>query len=164
MADEEHSSRCFHLSFSAVTFQEQTGKNVLLLPIGASDDGAHSQNEKFDISNYVNGVRAVLLCLWFSIHSLLLFADESHGRLFRRNGKIINATFDASSLLPEVYFITINPLSFTLDKETPPFLHHDHDWRVIIFLLSCSSASDQLIAEWTSIESVMIEKEISWRE
>ena len=46
-------ARCFCFS---VTFQEQTGKNVLLLPIGASDDGAHSQNEKFDINNYVNGV------------------------------------------------------------------------------------------------------------
>jgi len=42
-----------------VTFQEQTGKNVLLLPIGASDDGAHSQNEKFDISNYMNGMKVM---------------------------------------------------------------------------------------------------------
>jgi hypothetical protein len=33
-----------------------TGKNVLLLPIGASDDGAHSQNEKINISNYIEGV------------------------------------------------------------------------------------------------------------
>lgn len=47
----------FSSSFSIVTFQEQTGKNVLLLPIGASDDGAHSQNEKFDLTNYVNGVK-----------------------------------------------------------------------------------------------------------
>ncbi|CAF1194775.1 unnamed protein product, partial [Didymodactylos carnosus] len=38
-----------------ITFQELTGKTVLLLPIGASDDGAHSQNEKFDIENYMNG-------------------------------------------------------------------------------------------------------------
>jgi len=42
-----------------VTFQEQTGKNVLLLPIGASDDGAHSQNEKFDLSNYLNGMKVM---------------------------------------------------------------------------------------------------------
>ncbi|CAF3310833.1 unnamed protein product [Rotaria socialis] len=42
-----------------LTFQEQTGKNVLLLPIGASDDGAHSQNEKFDISNYMNGMKVM---------------------------------------------------------------------------------------------------------
>lgn len=39
-----------------LTFQEATGKNVMLLPIGASDDGAHSQNEKIDKSNYINGV------------------------------------------------------------------------------------------------------------
>jgi nonspecific dipeptidase len=45
--------------FLLVTFQEQTGKNVLLLPIGASDDGAHSQNEKFDISNYMNGMKVM---------------------------------------------------------------------------------------------------------
>ncbi|CAF3650884.1 unnamed protein product [Rotaria sp. Silwood1] len=42
-----------------LTFQEQTGKSVLLLPIGASDDGAHSQNEKFDISNYMNGMKVM---------------------------------------------------------------------------------------------------------
>ncbi|CAF1618151.1 unnamed protein product [Adineta ricciae] len=42
-----------------LTFQEQTGKNVLLLPIGASDDGAHSQNEKFDVSNYMNGMKVM---------------------------------------------------------------------------------------------------------
>ena len=39
-----------------LTFQEATGKNVMLLPIGASDDGAHSQNEKIDKYNYINGV------------------------------------------------------------------------------------------------------------
>lgn len=39
-----------------LTLQEATGKNVILLPIGAADDGAHSQNEKLDIRNYVEGV------------------------------------------------------------------------------------------------------------
>lgn len=39
-----------------LTLQQATGKNVLLLPVGASDDGAHSQNEKIDIRNYVEGV------------------------------------------------------------------------------------------------------------
>ncbi|XP_056642202.1 cytosolic non-specific dipeptidase isoform X3 [Diorhabda sublineata] len=38
-----------------LTFQKLTGKNVLLLPVGASDDGAHSQNEKINIKNYING-------------------------------------------------------------------------------------------------------------
>jgi len=42
-----------------LTFQELTGKNVLLLPIGASDDGAHSQNEKINISNYIEGVKVL---------------------------------------------------------------------------------------------------------
>ena len=41
-----------------LTLQETTGKNVMLLPIGACDDGAHSQNEKIDRVNYVQGVSA----------------------------------------------------------------------------------------------------------
>jgi len=39
----------------ALTFEEVTGKNVMLLPIGACDDGAHSQNEKIDRKNYIEG-------------------------------------------------------------------------------------------------------------
>ena len=39
-----------------LTLQDATGKNVLLLPIGASDDGAHGQNEKINRTNYINGV------------------------------------------------------------------------------------------------------------
>lgn len=39
-----------------LTFQEATGKNVMLLSVGASDDGAHSQSEIIDSSNYINGV------------------------------------------------------------------------------------------------------------
>lgn len=41
-----------------LSLQEATGKNVVLIPIGASDDGAHSQNEKLDIRNYIEGVSA----------------------------------------------------------------------------------------------------------
>ncbi|XP_050408340.1 cytosolic non-specific dipeptidase [Patella vulgata] len=41
----------------ALTFQEATGKNVMLLPVGACDDGAHSQNEKIDRINYINGIK-----------------------------------------------------------------------------------------------------------
>jgi len=37
--------------------EDATGMNVLLLPIGASDDMAHSQNEKYNISNLVNGIK-----------------------------------------------------------------------------------------------------------
>lgn len=40
-----------------LTLQQATGKNVVLLPVGASDDGAHSQNEKIDIRNYIEGVK-----------------------------------------------------------------------------------------------------------
>lgn len=39
-----------------LTFQEVTGKNVLLLPVGCGDDGAHSQNEKLNVRNYIKGV------------------------------------------------------------------------------------------------------------
>lgn len=36
-----------------------TGKSVLLLPMGAGDDSAHSQNEKIDVRNYIEGVSIV---------------------------------------------------------------------------------------------------------
>lgn len=42
-----------------ITFQEVTGKNVMLLPMGQSDDGAHSQNEKISKRNYIKGVSLV---------------------------------------------------------------------------------------------------------
>ena len=37
--------------------EKATGMSVLLLPIGAADDMAHSQNEKYNISNLVNGIK-----------------------------------------------------------------------------------------------------------
>ena len=37
--------------------EQTTGMNVMLLPVGACDDGAHSQNEKFDRKNYLNGIK-----------------------------------------------------------------------------------------------------------
>ena len=39
-----------------LTLEEETGRNVLLLPLGCCDDGAHSQNEKINRSNFINGV------------------------------------------------------------------------------------------------------------
>ena len=39
-----------------LTFEEATGKNVMLLPMGCADDGAHSQNEKLNRSNFLLGV------------------------------------------------------------------------------------------------------------
>jgi len=40
-----------------LTFEEATGKNVLLLPMGSSTDGAHSINEKLDRRNYIEGTK-----------------------------------------------------------------------------------------------------------
>ena len=40
-----------------LTLQEATGKNVMLLPMGACDDGAHSQNEKINVRNYIEGTK-----------------------------------------------------------------------------------------------------------
>ncbi|RZB39994.1 cytosolic non-specific dipeptidase [Asbolus verrucosus] len=40
-----------------LTLQQATGKNVILLPVGAGDDGAHSQNEKIDLRNYIEGTK-----------------------------------------------------------------------------------------------------------
>ncbi|CAJ0583091.1 unnamed protein product, partial [Mesorhabditis spiculigera] len=42
-----------------VLFQEITGSDVLLLPIGASDDMAHSQNEKINRDNYIKGIKVM---------------------------------------------------------------------------------------------------------
>ncbi|CAG2107590.1 unnamed protein product, partial [Medioppia subpectinata] len=43
----------------ALTFEEVTGKSVLLLPIGGCDDCAHSQNEKIDRKNYISGTKVL---------------------------------------------------------------------------------------------------------
>ena len=40
-----------------LTFQQATGKNVLLLPMGSSTDAAHSINEKLDRRNYIEGTK-----------------------------------------------------------------------------------------------------------
>nr|XP_029521318.1 cytosolic non-specific dipeptidase-like [Oncorhynchus nerka] len=42
---------------ATLTFQEAIGRNVMLLPMGSSDDGAHSQNEKFNRTNYIQGIK-----------------------------------------------------------------------------------------------------------
>jgi len=46
-----------------LTFEQATGKNVLMLPVGQGDDGAHSQNEKFGRLNYINAIK--LLGVYF---------------------------------------------------------------------------------------------------
>ncbi|CAG8448886.1 15812_t:CDS:10 [Funneliformis mosseae] len=40
-----------------LTFQDALNKNVLLLPMGRGDDGAHSTNEKLDRHNYTEGIK-----------------------------------------------------------------------------------------------------------
>lgn len=40
-----------------ITFQDALNTSVLLLPMGRGDDGAHSINEKLNISNYINGIK-----------------------------------------------------------------------------------------------------------
>jgi Cys-Gly metallodipeptidase DUG1 len=40
-----------------LTFEQATGKNVLLLPMGSSTDAAHSINEKMDRKNYIEGIK-----------------------------------------------------------------------------------------------------------
>ncbi|KAG6919142.1 hypothetical protein DXG01_008949 [Tephrocybe rancida] len=40
-----------------LTFAESLGVNVLLLPMGRGDDGAHSTNEKLDRSNFIEGTK-----------------------------------------------------------------------------------------------------------
>ncbi|KAG5637215.1 hypothetical protein H0H81_005378 [Sphagnurus paluster] len=40
-----------------LTFADALGVNVLLLPMGRGDDGAHSTNEKLDRSNFIEGTK-----------------------------------------------------------------------------------------------------------
>lgn len=40
-------------------FEDATQMNVLLLPVGACDDMAHSQNEKYNRSNLVNAIKVL---------------------------------------------------------------------------------------------------------
>ncbi|XP_022162426.1 cytosolic non-specific dipeptidase-like [Myzus persicae] len=47
-----------------LTLQEVTGKNVLLLPMGSGDDGAHSQNEKIELRNYIEGTKLMAAYLY----------------------------------------------------------------------------------------------------
>uniref|UniRef100_A0AC35TIW0 M20_dimer domain-containing protein n=1 Tax=Rhabditophanes sp. KR3021 TaxID=114890 RepID=A0AC35TIW0_9BILA len=42
-----------------MTLEELTGKSTLLLPMGSSDDMAHSQNEKLNIFNYIEGTKVM---------------------------------------------------------------------------------------------------------
>eukprot|EP01070_Trichotokara_eunicae_P009883 Trichotokara_eunicae@DN6204_c0_g1_i10.p1 len=43
----------------SLVFSEATGKDVCLLPIGRSDDGAHGMDEKINRSNYITGTKTM---------------------------------------------------------------------------------------------------------
>jgi acetylornithine deacetylase/succinyl-diaminopimelate desuccinylase-like protein len=42
-----------------LVLEQATGNSVLLLPIGGSDDGAHSAPEKINVTNYVSGIKVL---------------------------------------------------------------------------------------------------------
>lgn len=61
-----------------LTFQEATGRNVMLLPVGSSDDGAHSQNEKLNryaiemkgsFKNVLKGVEMFVIAISITVHT-----------------------------------------------------------------------------------------------
>ncbi|XP_044282377.1 beta-Ala-His dipeptidase-like [Varanus komodoensis] len=54
-------------------FQDITKKSVIMFPIGAVDDGEHSQEEKINRSSYINGIK-VFACYLLEISKL-------HGQL-----------------------------------------------------------------------------------
>ncbi|XP_016396556.1 beta-Ala-His dipeptidase [Sinocyclocheilus rhinocerous] len=47
----------------ARTFQDVTGKSIIMLPIGGFDDGLHSQNEKISRYNYMEGTKLFIAYL-----------------------------------------------------------------------------------------------------
>lgn len=48
-----------------LTFEQELKSNVLLLPMGRGDDGAHSINEKLDLSNYFGGMKTMAAYLHY---------------------------------------------------------------------------------------------------
>nr|XP_057913329.1 cytosolic non-specific dipeptidase isoform X2 [Doryrhamphus excisus] len=47
----------------AKTFQDVTGKSIIMIPIGGFDDGLHSQNEKISRYNYIEGTKLFIAYL-----------------------------------------------------------------------------------------------------
>ncbi|KTF74684.1 hypothetical protein cypCar_00041400, partial [Cyprinus carpio] len=47
----------------ARSFQDVTGKSIIMLPIGGFDDGLHSQNEKISRYNYMEGTKLFIAFL-----------------------------------------------------------------------------------------------------
>ena len=38
---------------------QDTGRSVVLFPIGRADDGAHGPNEKYDVAQFMGGIKAL---------------------------------------------------------------------------------------------------------
>lgn len=68
-----------------LALQNALQKNIVLLPIGACDDGAHSQNEKIDIVNYVQGVSFARLLLMKTILTMLPHVGSHKGEIVSRH-------------------------------------------------------------------------------
>ncbi|KAG7239069.1 hypothetical protein INR49_030216, partial [Caranx melampygus] len=47
----------------ARTFEDVTGKSIIMMPIGGFDDGLHSQNEKMSRYNYIEGTKLFIAYL-----------------------------------------------------------------------------------------------------
>ncbi|CCE65905.1 hypothetical protein TPHA_0N01240 [Tetrapisispora phaffii CBS 4417] len=52
-----------------LTFQDELKTSVMLLPMGRGDDGAHSINEKLDISNFMKGMKLMAAYLHYYAES-----------------------------------------------------------------------------------------------
>ena len=68
-----------------LALQNAMQKNIVLLPIGACDDGAHSQNEKINIVNYVQGVSFARLLLMKNILTTLTHVGSHKGEIVSRH-------------------------------------------------------------------------------
>ena len=68
-----------------LALQNAMQKNIVLLPIGACDDGAHSQNEKINIVNYVQGVSFARLLLMKTILTMLPHVGSLKGEIVSRH-------------------------------------------------------------------------------
>ena len=68
-----------------LALQNAMQKNIVLLPIGACDDGAHSQNEKINIVNYVQGVSFARLLLMKKILTTLPHVGSHKGEIVSRH-------------------------------------------------------------------------------
>ena len=88
-----------------------TGMNVLLLPIGACDDMAHSQNEKYNIINLVNGIKVSTWTLLVSLKAARFISLSLRFLLGRSSGCIYTSL--ARFLVPSLQVVD----AFHLQKQ-----------------------------------------------